>query len=145
MITDDKVTRVIGEYLRDKLNELNDIPNTILIRSIVNYDKFNVPIIDLPLLKVSRIRSSHLKSDRLISTIAVDYHVIANDLDRVASFTKYLSDNINKYIGYIKEDKNIYVDKSSRNTDYRVTMIELQPVILRLLRITFNITEGEYD
>jgi len=143
-ILDDCITRTIGEYIKDNLNVANPIANTIIINSIRNYDAFNVPVQDYPLLKVSRIRSSHITNDRVTSNIALDFCVLLADLEKIAAYTKWIDFRTNELLAYIVHERNIFVHKGSRNSDYRITMVELQPVILRILRITFNIHEGNY-
>lgn len=141
-ILDDYVTRRLAEHIRDNLNATNPIPNTIIVNGIRNYDAFNIPIQDYPLLKVSRLRTNHRISDKVISTIAVDFLVALPELDILAGYVKWLDFKTNELLAFVVHELDIHIDKSSRNSDYRITLTELQPVILRILRITFNITEG---
>lgn len=141
-ILDDYTTRRLAEYIRDNLNIANPILNTIIVNSIRNYDAFNIPIQDYPLLKVSRLRTNHRISDKVISTIAVDYLLALPDLDKLAGYVKWIDFKTNELLSFVVHELDIHVDKQSRNSDYRITLTELQPVILRVLRITFNITEG---
>ncbi len=139
----DKNLLKIAEYLRDELNRINPIKNTIIVKSIRNYDAFNVPVQDFPLLKVYRQRSSYLPNNKRVSSIQLQYGLVIPDQEMLLPYLNWIDHNINRILSQATYRINIFIQPTSKSCDYRVLLSELGIPVYSFLRFNFTITEGD--
>ena len=141
-ILEDKVLTKIVTFIKEELNRNNPIDNTIVVKSTRNYDAFNVPIQDFPLLKIYRQRTNYLNNNKRISSIQLQYGLVLPDQERLVPYLNWVDNQINKILSQSIWRIDVFIDKNSKNCDYRVLINELGIPVYSFLRFNFNIVEG---
>lgn len=141
-ILEDKILTELVTYIKDELNRNNPIENTTIVKSTRNYDAFNVPIQDFPLLKIYRQRTQYLNNNKRISNLQLQYGLVIPDQEKLLPYLNWVDNQINKALSQTVWRIDIIIDKNNKNCDYRVLMNELGIPIYSFLRFNFNITEG---
>jgi hypothetical protein len=139
----DKNLEYIVKFLKEELNRINPIPNTIIVKSTRCYDAFNVPFQDFPLLKIYRQRSSYMPSNKRISSLQIQYGLVLPDQERLLPYLNWVDHNINRILSQSLWRINTFIVNSSKNCDYRVLLNELGIPVYSFLRFNLSITEGD--
>lgn len=134
----------LGNYIKDELNRRNTIDNTIIVRTVYNYDAYNIPISDLPVLKLSRQSSFYLPNNKRKSSIELQYGLALPEHERLLPYLNWVDYNINQILSVTTQLKNIFVEETSKRCQYRTLMSEMGIPVYSFLRFSFTITEGSY-
>lgn len=143
-ITQDTNLLCLGNYIRDELNTRNTIPDTIIVRSVYNYDAYNVPISNLPVLKLSRQSSFYLPNNKRKSDVELQYGLALPEQEVLLPYLNWIDYNINQILSFVPHKLNIFVEQTNKRCQYRTLMSELGIPVYSFLRFNFTITEGSY-
>lgn len=141
-IIEDKILTKIVEYLKDELNRNNPIENTVIVNSTRNYDAFNVPITDFPLLKIYRQRSQYLNNNKRISNLQLQYGLVLPDQEKLMPYLNWIDNQLNLALSQTTWRIDIIIDRNNKSCDYRTLLNELGIPVYSFLRFNFSIIEG---
>ncbi|GAA6622894.1 hypothetical protein [Scytonema sp. NUACC26] len=141
-IYNDCTTDCIVKYLKDELNRRNPIPNTLIVNTTRNFDDYNVPTQDYPVLKVYRVRSQYMPSNKRKSTLQLQYGLALPEQYGLLPYLNWVDININKILSFAIHDINIFIEPMSKACEYRTLTTELGIPVYSFLRFSFNTTEG---
>lgn len=141
-ILEDKILTKIVTFIKEDLNRNNPIENTIIVKSTRNYDAFNIPVQDFPLLKIYRQRTQYINNNKRLSSLQLQYGLVLPDQEKLVPYLNWVDNQINKILSQSIWRINVFIDKNNKSCDYRVLLNELGIPIYSFLRFNFNITEG---
>ena len=145
-------TQKLANYLHGFINDQfvketeasnNTIPeNTIIIRSVRNYDAFNVPLSEFPLLKVYKNRDVFRKGTFFrTSQGAITYAVSYPQLEILPNLLDWVAYQINAgLLNYakIEEDLLPMPNNESYSAEYLLSLNELTQTAFPFLRFNIN-------
>jgi hypothetical protein len=114
-----------------------------IVNGIRDYDTFNVPLTEFPLLKVFRI-SDTFKPDnaKKNSTIKIEYCLSYPTQENLSS----ICNNINKYIHHIinslESHLNLSIMKTDRQSLYKIVSSGNTQTVYCVVEYVFSIIEG---
>lgn len=141
---EDDIVRKILLILKDRLNYYGQKDFKInLVNGIRDFDTYNVPLTEFPLLKVFRISDS-FKPDtaKKISTIKIEYCLSYPNQENLSS----VCNNINKYIHHIinslESQINLSIIKNDRLSAYKIVGGANSQSVFGVVEYVFSIIEG---
>lgn len=142
-IINDTTLDIIINYLKNYLNSANPIEySQPIVKSTRNYDAFNIPVQDFPLLKIYRLKSNYRASNLRISQIQLQYGLILPDLEFLLPRLNWIDFKISEALTYSRELINIFIQPGSKSCDYRTLINEIGTPVYSFLRFNFVINEG---
>jgi hypothetical protein len=114
-----------------------------IVNGIRDYDTYNVPLTEFPLLKVFRI-SDTFKPDnaKKVSTIKIEYCLSYPTQENLSS----ICNNINKYIHHIinslETHLNLSIMKNDRQSLYKIVSGGNAQTVYCVVEYVFSIIEG---
>lgn len=86
----------INSELAKEAEEDSSLENLIIIREVYNYDKYGIPLSQMPVLKVFRNTDNYRFGTTIKTTNAsVTYNVAYPDLDEMPTILTWMSERIN--------------------------------------------------
>ena len=144
-IFSDPVILKILYFLRDRLNDLGQEYHKInLVKGVRDYDSFNVPLTEFPLLKVYRVSDSFVPNcNKVISFVKVDYCLSYPQNENLSSVCNNITKYIHRVINRLDTEINLTVDKgASRQGGYQILSNSNSQSVYAVISYTFTITEG---
>ena len=141
---EDDIVRKILLILKERLNYYGQKDFSInLVNGIRDFDTYNVPLTEFPLLKVFRISDS-FKPDtaKKISTIKIEYCLSYPNQENLSS----VCNNINRYIHHIinslESQINLSIIKNDRQSVYKIVGGANSQSVFGVVEYVFSIIEG---
>ena len=141
---EDDIVRKILLILKDRLNYYGQKDFRInLVNGIRDFDTYNVPLTEFPLLKVYRT-SDIFKPDtaKKISTIKIEYCLSYPNQENLSS----VCNNINKYIHHVinslESQINLSIIKNDRQSVYKIVGGANSQSVFGVVEYVFSIIEG---
>lgn len=141
---EDDLVRKILLILKDRLNYYGQKDFRInLVNGIRDFDTYNVPLTEFPLLKVFRT-SDIFKPDtaKKISTIKIEYCLSYPNQENLSS----VCNNINRYIHHIinslESQINLSIIKNDRQSAYKIVGGANSQSVFGVVEYVFSIIEG---
>lgn len=144
-IFSDPVILKILQYLKKRLNEFGQETHGIdLVKGIRDYDSFNVPLTEFPLLKVYRVSDNFVPNcAKVVSFIKVDYCLSYPQNENLSSVCNSITKYIHRAINRLDVEINLNVDKSyTRQGGYQIVSGANSQSVYAVISYTFTITEG---
>lgn len=141
---EDDVVRKILLILKERLNYYGQKDFKInLVNGIRDFDTYNVPLTEFPLLKVYRV-TDIFKPDiaKKISIIKIEYCLSYPNQENLSS----VCNNINKYIHHVinslETQINLSIIKSERQSAYKIVGGSNSQSVFGVVEYVFSIIEG---
>lgn len=142
----DKTLVRLANHLKESINEWSS--STIgknLVNTVKYYDATNIGRQECPVLKVFRINSEYGNNNKRRSTIAISYVMTMPEMDKIATYTDFLSRFIQLSTQELLTKINVRVDPRIRvRNDYRLFVGENTQQTFPTLNVYLTIIESVF-